>query len=243
MRIISGGVKIIADLLYPPRCPVCHGIAPAGRPICPGCVGRLPFVTGPRCRKCGKPAAAAGTLCRDCAEIPHAYDLGAGVFLYDAVMRKTVSWFKYKGRQEYGRILGRIMAEAARPFLIRWSPDVIVPVPVHRERRRRRGYNQAEILAESLSAATGIPAVPELLVRTVRTEAMKNLSREERRRNTARAFAAPGRREMPGRVLIVDDIYTTGATVDGCAGALKAGGAGRVFFLAMCIGGGALSQL
>ena len=210
--------------------------------MCPECFRRLPFVPGKRCRKCGKPVEETKSLCGDCEKIKHSFDEGVGIFLYDGLMRDMVSWFKYKGRQEYGRVMGRIMADAARPYLESWIPDVIVPVPAHRDRLRKRGYNQAAILAESVSGRTGIPAVPELLRRTVKTEAMKNLSREERRMNAARAFAVPAARGVPRRVLIVDDIYTTGATIDGCAEVLRAKGAEKVFFLSMCIGGGYISR-
>ncbi len=221
---------------------MCHGITPGGSLICPACEKRLPFISGRRCRKCGKPVSRAETLCRDCASVPHVFTQGIGVFLYDEVMRSTVSAFKYRGRREYGIPLGVLAARAAAPALRAWRPGAVVPVPVHAAKLRRRGYNQAEVLARSVAAEAGLPLLTKLLVRRKKTEALKNLDPEARRKSVTEAFGTAAGVRCPERVLLVDDIYTTGATADGCAAALRAAGADRVYVLALCIGGGYLTR-
>lgn len=230
------------DLLYPPRCPVCHEPAPHGHAICPDCTGRLPVITGNRCRKCGKPAEKAGGLCRDCAEAGHVYKEGLGIFLYEDTMRESISWLKYRGRREYGRIFGMLMGRCARDELKRWQAEALVPVPVHRKRLLRRGYNQAEELSVGLSGFTGLPVLSKALRRSGETRAMKELTPGERRKNLAGAFARGDGSAAGKKVVIVDDIYTTGSTIDVCASLLLEQGAEAVFFLTLAIGGGYLSR-
>ncbi len=234
--LISG----MTDLLYPRRCPVCHGLTPRGRMICPECLGRLPVIEGRRCAKCGKPAAARQVLCDDCVSTKHLFAQGAGVFLYDDVMRETVSCFKYRGRREYGPVLGSLMLQSTRGLIAAWKPDIIMPVPLHPKRLAGRGFNQAELLAEPLARGCGIPLESGILYRRTDTAAQKTLGRQERRRNLEGAFACRDV-PLPERILLVDDIYTTGSTVDACAAVLLAKGASRIFFLTLCTGGALLS--
>lgn len=230
--------SLCLDLLFPPRCPVCHGIAPWGKEICPECVKKLPYVTGKRCRKCGKPVEPYETLCDDCRRMSHFYDEGIGLFLYDETMRETMAYLKYKGRKEYGRALGELLADAVPDLIHRWNPDVIVPVPVHPDRLRERGYNQAEEIAKPLAARYCLPVRNDLVVRQGKTVAMKKLSREERMENMRRAFSVSAEEKVPKKILIIDDIYTTGATVDAMSQLLLERGAVHVWFLTVCIGMG-----
>lgn len=237
-------LKKTADLIYPPRCPICHDIRQPGRMlICDECVKKLPFVTGPTCRKCGKPIDPEdGERCFDCSGQEHVFDRGMGVFLYNDVMRKSIHYFKYKGRMEYGTFYAHCAWKAARENLELWKPQVIVPVPVHKMRLRRRGYNQAEIIGKELSRLTGIPCETGYVRRVTRTRAQKDLSPEERRKNLEHAFA-PGRLSAEGkRVLLVDDIYTTGSTMDAVSRILKQGGAKEIYALSICIGRGFMVQ-
>lgn len=229
---------MIADILYPPRCPVCDGIVPWKRDICPECERKLPRVDTARCRICGSPVEDGMLLCDDCMEMKHSFDSGMGIFIYDDTMRHVIAAFKYKERREYGHALGRLIVDASGDLIENWKPDVIVPIPIHKERLAERGYNQAEILAEEVSERTGIPMRSDILVRKGRTAAMKNLNREERRANMVSAFAVPPGAYIPETVLIIDDIYTTGATIDAASSVLKKCGAGRVFFLTVCTGAG-----
>lgn len=239
MRTSYGFETLLWDLLYPPRCPVCDGIAPWNQPICPECVEKLPYVPGKRCAKCGKPVEPFETLCDDCRKISHVYDEGRGVFLYDEVMKQTMIRLKYKKRREYGQILGQLVFEAEKETIGKWRADAVVPVPIHKKKREVRGYNQAEEIARPIAEKIGVPLVPDLLVRVRQTEAMKSLTAAERRRNLTNAFAiGTGAGHPLKSVIVVDDIYTTGATIDACAQVLKSAGIRHIYFLAVCIGQG-----
>ena len=228
----------ILNLLYPARCPVCDRPAPFGTDICPDCLRTLPVIETRRCAKCGKPVEEFEKYCEDCAKDPHAYTCGLGIFLYDEQMKKTMAALKYKGRREYGAVLGRLVFERARSELLRWRPQAVIPVPIHPERRNQRGYNQAEEIARPIAELSGIRFCPDLLVRTERTGPMKKLTRAERFENMKNAIAVRSGGHVPDRVLIVDDIYTTGATIDAAAGALRKAGARQIYFLSVCIGAG-----
>lgn len=229
---------VIEDTLFPHRCPVCGEIPPGGERICPECARNLPWITGRRCRICGKELDGESGICTDCREVKHSFDEAVCIFRYDEVMKKAVSALKYKGRREFGEILGIIAARAAAPYIIRWRVDAVVPVPVHRAKLRIRGYNQAAVIGRAVSEEFGLPMCPDLLVRIQKTEALKNLTREERRREVRKAFAASARAAVPQRPLITDDIYTTGATADACAAILKKLGSSAVFVMTLASGGG-----
>ena len=153
-------------------------------------------------------------------------------------MREAVSYLKYKGRREYGEAMGIYAAESARSELMTWNPEMIVPIPIHPARLRERGYNQAEVIARAVSEESGIRMVPDALQRKDTTSAMKNLSVRERYSNLSKVLVAgPGLSGIRS-ALIVDDIYTTGATVDAGARVLRDAGISRIYFLSVCIGGG-----
>ncbi|MDO5702902.1 MAG: ComF family protein [Lachnospiraceae bacterium] len=231
------------DLLYPRRCPVCGEAAPWGLDICPECTEKLPYVREPVCRKCGKPVDDMQVYCRDCMNVRHRYVRGRGVFVYDDVMRRMLTDFKYRGRREYGHTIGRLMAQYAVSFMEEWQPDIIVPVPVHASRKRSRGYNQAEILSGEIASYFDMTHAADTLVREGNTAAMKTLSSSERTANIRSAVRCEKPSEDGGSVLIVDDIYTTGATVDACAEVLIEAGYGEIFFLTAAIGAGSLDDM
>ncbi|MBQ6386866.1 MAG: ComF family protein [Lachnospiraceae bacterium] len=237
MRIRDVG-RMMLDLAYPPRCPVCDGPAPPGRPVCPECARKIEPYRGSRCAKCSKPVRPGETLCRDCAGTRHLYQRGFAPFVYDDTMREVMAAFKYRGRREYAPFLAGLLFRFAKSRIADMRPDVIVPVPLHAERLAGRGYNQAEELAAELSLLTGIPMDSERLVRREKTAAMKKLGRQSRRESMRGVFAARRGNRDGERVLIVDDIYTTGSTVDSASCALTASGAAETDFLAVCIGGG-----
>ena len=238
MNVLKETGGFILDLLYPRRCPVCHGPAPAGEKICPECRRKLPLVPGKRCAKCGKPVHEFENLCDDCRKIEHVYTRGIGVYLYNDLMRESIVQMKYKGRREYGEILGALAGEEARPLLEAWRPEAVIPIPLHRERLRKRTYNQAEAIASPVAEMLGVPMFPGGLVRLSGTGAMKELSAAERAKNLADALKADEKLPVFRRVLLVDDIYTTGATMDAAAKALIKHGIPEIYFLAVCIGGG-----
>lgn len=145
--------------------------------------------------------------------------------------------FKNGNRREYAYVYGQELFKSLQPVLKRWKPEVLVPIPIHASRRRKRGYNQAELLCRELSRCCGIPTEERLLIRCRKTRVQRTLNDRERRQNVQGAFAVKG--DFPyGSVLLVDDIYTTGSTADAASEALLAAGAKEVYCASICIGKG-----
>ena len=237
MRSKKGFTDLALDLLYPRRCPVCGQTAPFGRKICPQCRRRLPVIETRRCRKCGKPVEDFDALCPDCEKTEHLYDRGLGIYRYDETMRRAMAELKYKGRLEYGEAFGELLYENARSELMLWKPDCLIPIPLHPARERERGYNQAEVISRALAAKSGIPVRTDILFRTLDTDRMKELTAKERMYNMMRAFTAE-KQDTVRRAVLIDDIYTTGTTMDAASAALRQAGIDEIYFLAVCIGAG-----
>lgn len=179
-----------------------------------------------------------GDYCHDCMELSHEYTQGTGVFLYDDIMRKSISYFKYMGRREYGRFYAAAAWKYKKDILKQWNLQVIIPVPVHISRKIKRGYNQAEIIARVLGEIMGLPVAVDAVLRKEKTTAQKELSPEERRKNLKHAFIKGRDPFLWKRVLLVDDIYTTGSTADAVSRVLKERGAREIYVLSVCIGKG-----
>ncbi len=210
--------------------------------ICGSCLRQLPFVSEPVCEKCGKPVSDGERLCHDCNEVEHVFTKGMGVFFYDEVMRKSMYNFKYMGRREYGQFYGTAAWLYGKERLKIWNPQVIVPVPIHPSRKKQRGYNQAEVISHVLGEYMKIPVSVNALKRSTKTVAQKELTVEERKENLWNAFSITGISFPWKRVLIVDDIYTTGSTIDSVASELKKYGIEEIYALSICIGRGFVIQ-
>ena len=205
--------------------------------MCARCRSELRVVGEPRCMRCGRPLQdESGEYCPDCVSMRHWFDRGVGVFPYQSAVRRMVMDLKFRGKTANARLLGRWMAAYVKPELPLWRPDVLVPVPLHPRKLRKRGYNQARLLAEGVGAALGLPVDARLVRRKNSTEAQMRLGRLARQRNLEQAFAIGKGRKARGNILLVDDIYTTGSTVDAIARVLKENGAGKVYVLTACIG-------
>lgn len=237
--------QAILDLIYPVRCPVCGEIViPKGDKICPSCIKKLPYIKEPRCMKCSKPIGIEEKeYCSDCERKNYHYDKGYAVWVYNDVLKKSLAEFKYHSRKEYA---GFYIDEVVRLYgdrIRKYSPDVIVPVPIHRSKYFERGYNQADILAKGIGKKLDYPVLSKLLIRNKKTLPQKKLSDKERLRNLSEAFcyndkASKGYCKDINKVLLVDDIYTTGSTVEACTNVLKANGVSEVYFIVTCIGKG-----
>ncbi len=214
-------------------------VTPKGALICEHCRQKLPYIREPVCKCCGKEIRRREQeYCCDCQRVLHIYTEGRALFAYNEIMQRSVSAFKYKNRQEYARLYGREMAKAFGRQLRRWDAEVLIPVPVHKSRYRKRGYNQAELLADNIAEHVDLPVDSRLLIRTKRTAAQKALSTKERVKNLQDAFQVRKSVVQYKRIILVDDIYTTGSTADACAEVLKEGGAEQVYLLCLCIGSG-----
>ena len=237
--------ETILNILFPRRCPVCGEIVePPGGLICPACFHKLSFVKQPVCKKCGKEIQdAAEEFCGDCTKRRHAFESGLALMNYDETARRSMAWIKYKNKREYLDFYAEAAAEKLRQYENReeWQFDGLVPVPVHPARKRKRGFNQAEVLAKRMGERLEMPVCPEFLYRIRNTEPLKELNPDERLRNLQQAFQADAeaiRASGVQNVLLVDDIYTTGSTAEACTRALLSAGIEKVCFFAVCIGQG-----
>ena len=236
---MTAPVRQAEELLFPRRCPVCdRPVQPFGALICASCEGVLQKVQMPVCRRCGKQLRSESSdLCRDCRTLPHVFERGETVFTYHSAAG-GIFRFKYRGRQEYGAYYGKCMADklVCSMNISRRMPDYLVPVPVSAHRLAARGYNQAFVLAREISRRTGIPVRDDVLRRVADTLPMKNMTPAERQNNLKKAFQAFGNDVELNSIMLIDDIYTTGATIDACAHALYRQGARRVCFITLAAG-------
>lgn len=227
------------EILWPDTCPFCGKVSEAG--VCAACRRKADawLVKEPRCMKCGKPVRyAEKEFCGDCARTKHIYDRGVSLWLHREPVNTSIYRFKYHNQRCYASFYAGEFVKHYGSLLKRWAPEVLVPVPLSRRRRRKRGYNQAELLARELGRRLGIPAGPGLVLRVRDTSPQKMLDGRKRKKNLEEAFEVPETCFVPQRVLVVDDIYTTGSTIDAVARALKRAGAQKVYFLTISIGQG-----
>jgi len=219
--------KALLNLLYPPHCVVCER---GGAWLCADCTADVALLPAPWCPHCGRPTNAP-QLCAACRAQP-SYLMGIrSVGYYATPLREAVHALKYEGV----RVLAEPLAELLMAF---WSRSalpvsVIVPVPLHRSRSRYRGYNQAMLLARAFGRRAGMPVVAECLVRSRATRSQVGLNAEERRANVRDAFVCNNEALRGERVLLMDDVFTTGATLEACAQALLEGGAVGVWALTL----------
>ena len=186
--------------------------------------------------KCGKQLKKEEKeYCGDCTQKEHFYQQGTALYDYGS-MADSIFRFKYGGRMEYALFYGKELYERKGSWLHAIRPDALVPVPIHPARKRKRGYNQAELLAEELGRILKLPAYTDLLIRVRDTKPQKTLSAKERKINLKRAFKTTQNIVQLQYILVVDDIYTTGSTLDAAAGALKEAGAKEVYACCISIG-------
>lgn len=216
----------LLDLLYPKRC---VGCGQEGRYFCGGCRAVLPWIPSPWCSQCGL-HLAPGASCSFCSIHELALDGLSSAFLYLSPIREAIIALKYRGLTALSGELAELLVDHVRKR--RFDVDVIVPVPLHRSRQRERGYNQSEVIGRGLGRLLGLPVDIKALSRLRSTAPQaQQASRDERLRNIGGAFAAQKEAAQGQRVLLLDDVCTTGATLNACALALRAGGAQTVWGL------------
>jgi len=226
-------VNAILDFLFPPLCHVCRSFIPEAGAlhICPSCLEGMQAVGNPLCRLCGIPFPGAGTdhLCGACLKERPSFDMARAALLYEGQCRELVHAFKYRNKTHLRRPLALLSAAGLTEFVLSREPDVIVPVPLHVRRLRSRGFNQAVLLGELLARAWRLPLARRALRRVRWTEPQISLSADQRRENVKGAFAVADRTVVAGRkVLLVDDVLTTGSTAEECSRVLKRAGATEV---------------
>lgn len=234
--------RTLGDLLVPPACISCRTPLATDQDVCARCWREIHFIRPPLCDVLGIPLPfdpGGSVVSARAAATPPDYDRGRAVAEHTGTMRPLISAFKYSDRLEPRQVFGRWMELAGRDLLA--AADLIVPVPMHRLRLWQRQYNQSAVLAKEISRLTGVPVRYAVLVRHKRTPQQVTLTAAERLRNPRGAFQVPKRQrhKIAGRrVLLIDDVLTTGATVNACARCLKAAGASGVDVLTLTISTG-----
>jgi competence protein ComFC len=214
----------LSELIFPTRCAGC-GVY-SGRVLCPECNSALHRINGPVCRRCGKPSLYEVDECLDCRERIRHLDRTVAFGVYEEPLRSVIHKLKYGNGWRLARPLGAMAAVRLAPVLRSAHPQVTF-VPMHRRKRRARGYDHAEKLAEGFAAGLGLPAV-RMLERTRATEAQANLALGARRHNVKGAFRLAKESPAGAEIVLVDDVLTTGYTLSECAKVLKKGGAGSI---------------
>jgi ComF family protein len=226
------------QFFLPPQCPCCERFLEEGRKgVCPDCFSEIRWIEPPFCSICGTPfSSGAGEShpCSDCLTKKRYFEMARALGFYVGPLQKMIHRWKYRGKTSLTSSLGEWMATGLLHF---WDPplfDLLIPVPLHIHRNRERGFNQVLLLVQELSRKTGIPYRKRLLQKKQVTPPQVNLSGAEREKAVRNAFQVVGNENLEGKsILLVDDVYTTGATVNECSRVLIARGAERVDVLTL----------
>ncbi|NJD89957.1 MAG: ComF family protein [Geobacter sp.] len=224
----------LVDCLFPPLCHCCREPLRDSRKVrlCDSCLAGVTPLESPLCPLCGQPylhASCSDHLCGACTLASPSFDSARGALLFDGPVRELIHQFKYSGKTMLRRPLALLAADHLGQFVSESRPDMIIPVPLHKKRLRQRGFNQAILLGEIFAKRWELPLLRNTLRRVRWTEPQVNLSAVERLENVKGAFAISGVSDFSGkRILLVDDVYTTGSTVKECAKILKHAGAEAV---------------
>ncbi len=235
--------QVMVSCVFPPRCPICGELRfPWESGTCTECAERLSYIQEPVCLACGREISSCEKeYCTECEKLRPVVERNFAVWQYDRWMKRSIADFKYEGRTEYAPFYARNIVQCYGARLKRLGVSVLVPVPCSKKRKRFRGYNQAEVLSGVLAKELDCK-VCRLLRRTKDTLPQNALAPAERKKNLIGAFAWDERAAgelvtVPAVVAIVDDIYTTGNTMNSCAAVLKQHGVREVYGISVCVGG------
>jgi ComF family protein len=226
------------QFFLPPQCPCCEKFLEEGQQgFCPNCLSEIRWIEPPFCSICGLPFISKKTKshpCSACVTHRKYFTIARALGTYEGSLREAIHRWKYEGKTHLTPFFGEWMAEGLNRYWEADSLNLLIPVPLHTQRLRERGFNQALLLVKELSRRTGIPYRKTILQKKKPTTPQVDLSGAEREKGVRRAFHVTGKEELRGKsVLLVDDVYTTGATVNECSKMLRRGGAARVDVLTL----------
>jgi len=206
---------------------------------CIKCQKELFYMKEPICKRCGRSIEYdTQEFCYDCAEKQFSFQQGKAIFSYKGKIKSSLYRFKYGNRKEYADFYADEMEKQFGRWVLSRQPDVILPIPLHAKRKKVRGYNQAEEIAKSFGIRMNIPMDSTFIVRNKNTTPQKQLSMQERKKNLKNAFKITQNNVNYKCVILVDDIYTTGSTINEAAWVLKNAGVENIYFICVSIGKG-----
>ena len=235
--MISKLINIILSLFFPSRCAICDGIVTESGSVCSQCSSKVHFLSDSVCMVCGKKVEEGKVYCYDCTRKEHAFIRNYAVFVY-ADIRESLYRFKYNGRAEYAKYYAKATYGYLGKQLSGLGAQALVPIPLHPSKKRKRGYNQAEEFANELSQLLGIPVSMNLVKREKKTKPLKTLNASERQNNLKKAFLILQNDVKLNTIILIDDIYTTGATLDAVAAVCHEAGIAHVYGLTVAVGTG-----
>ncbi len=233
-------LSAVGDLLYPPVCPLCRAVLPVrSGAVCTGCRAKISYVQAPACLRCGKEIMdEEQELCEDCTAHERSFIRGFPAMNYEEPLPDSIADFKYHNRRGYAAFYAQEIVRRHGQAILALAPEALIPVPVHKTKLKKRGYNQAEILAQALGSILHIPVDAGVIERHANTLPQKALNDAEREKNLKNAFHYTDKIVKYKKVMLVDDIYTTGATIEACTKTLKDKGITEIYYTSICIGKG-----
>jgi len=232
-------LKSIVDFVFPPICFMCGNPFSSEKDvgICPHCLSQVKYIVSPMCSRCGKPFYSEildDHLCGDCLTERRYFNIARSIGYYDGILRKTIHLLKYKLKTNLAFTLGDFMAQRMQTFFSGVTYHLIIPVPLHPKRLRERGFNQTLFLARFVSKKNNIPLDSYNLTRKRETKPQVGLSKRDRKDNVKGSFSILKRDKVVDKdILLVDDVYTSGNTVDECSKILVKAGAHKVDVLTL----------
>ena len=223
-------MKVLLDYIFPPVCPLCQTVTPEKNTVCPTCWGKISFISPPFCAQCSLPFEAGSIdtnllqKCGSCLASPPSFSSARSSYVYDDFSKKLILSFKHGSALHAAPLLSQWMFASGREILT--TCDLIVPVPLYWRRLYKRGLNQAALLVQNLGRLSKKPICLTALKRTVHTPSQGTLSLKDRSKNVASCFKVPLKKIIENKsIVLVDDVMTTGATLDACSKALLKNGA------------------
>lgn len=235
--ILGKWKEVLLATFFPRCCPLCDEVIPYGQQICCDCEKKISFIREPVCKKCGKQLEnERQEYCGDCNRKKHCFVQGKAVFPYRKEMKLSIYRFKYANKREYADYFAQAAVWNYGDWIRTREIEAIVPIPMFNRKMRQRGYNQAEVFAKALGRELEIAVESRLVYRVKNTVPQKELNSRQRKDNLKGAFQVRTNIVKYRKILLVDDIYTTGATIDAVGEVLKAAGVEEIYFLCICIG-------